>query len=247
MLKAFFYSDSSCEWLFKWIQAKTERRISVNDIIEELSALFYFKIICSIQSSFVYCASYIILFSFTFSAWYKYIQSENIMNCKLLRVDFLLKCLSIIYYLISINQMLLQFVRKYTLQGCHIIGVSNFLNNISDFIVEFSWFYQSNSGLCSFIGSKDDISFFSCYNSIFIWIDDNSVGDKWSESINMYSKLYLYEISFFNICWVFGERCIVSTYFVDRNSSWKGNPLKGWFFVINFRELFIYLAIWPET
>jgi len=115
MFKALFYSDSSSEWFLEWIQTEAKRRISVDDIIEELSALLYFKIVGSIQSSLVNCASHIVLFSLTFTTWHKHIQSENIMYSKLLRIHFLLECLSVVDYLVSINQMFLQLVRKDTL------------------------------------------------------------------------------------------------------------------------------------
>jgi len=128
-----------------------------------------------------------------------------------------------------------------------LIRVSNFLDSLCYFMVKLPRFYQSDSSLSSFISSEDHISLFACDNSIFIRIDNNCMGNKWGEAINMYSKLYFYKITFLDICWVFGERGIISADFVDRNSGGKGDALKGWFFVINFRELFIYLVIWPET
>lgn len=114
MLKTFFDSDSSSNGIFEWVETEAERRIIVKNFIEELSALFDFKIVGSIHSSFVDGTSGIQFFSFSLTTWYKDIESDDIIDGKLLIVDTLFESLFVENNLISINQMFFELMRKNT-------------------------------------------------------------------------------------------------------------------------------------
>ena len=111
MLEAFFDSDSCVHGIFKGVKTETEWGISVKNIVEKLSALFYFQVVRSIKSSFVDSASKISFFSFSFSTADEDIKSKYIINSKLLRIYSLLEGLFIDDDLISVNQVFLQFMR----------------------------------------------------------------------------------------------------------------------------------------
>lgn len=53
MVKTFLESESGGIRIFEAVHAETERRISSENFVEELSALFDFQIVSSIERSFV--------------------------------------------------------------------------------------------------------------------------------------------------------------------------------------------------
>lgn len=139
MFKAFFNTNSSSNWIFEGIKTEAEWWISVENIIEELSALLDFKDVWSIHSSFEHSASELALFGFSFSWAYENVKSEDIMDGKLLVINSLLEGFLVDDYLVTVDQMLLELVGKDTLEGVNLIGIANFLNDLSHFIVSVSW------------------------------------------------------------------------------------------------------------
>ena len=111
MLKAFLDADSGSDRVFEGVESEAERGVSVEDIVEKLSALFDFQVVRSIKSSFVDSASKISFFSFSLSTADEDIKSEYIINSKLLRIYSMLEGLFIDDDLISVNQVFLQFMR----------------------------------------------------------------------------------------------------------------------------------------
>jgi hypothetical protein len=121
------------------------------------------------------------------------------------------------------------------------------LNDLSHFIVSMSRLNQSQSSLSSLVSSQYNISFLSSYLRIFIRLNNNCMGSKSSESINMNSKLDFYQITFLYSCRIFSQRRIKSANLIDWNSSGESKSLKYWFFIINLGEFFVNLIVCPKT
>ena len=100
------------------------------------------------------------------------------MHCKLLGVYLLLKGLSVVDDLVSIDQVLLQFMGKHSFQRSHLISVAHLLDHVGHFVVEFSRFDEPDCGLSGLVSSKDNICLFACDHCIFIRVDDNGMGNK---------------------------------------------------------------------
>ena len=98
-----------------------------------------------------------------------------------------------------------------------------------------------------FVGSKDDICLFTGDGSIFVRLNNQSVGSKRCESINVNSKFDLDKISFLDVDRVFLEWGEVSTDFVDGDGGGKGESFEDWFFIINFAEFFVDEVVAPEA
>ena len=111
--------------------------------------------------------------------------------------------------------MFFQLVWQHSFQWIDFIGVADFLDNLSNFVVDVSWFDQSQSGLSSFVGSQDNISFFASHLCIFVWLNHDSMADESSETVDMDTELYFDEISLFDVCWIFREGAVISAYLVD--------------------------------
>jgi hypothetical protein len=61
------------------------------------------------------------------------------MDGKLLVINSLLEGFLVDDYLVTVDQMLLELVGKNSLEGVNLIGIANFLNDLSHFIVSVSW------------------------------------------------------------------------------------------------------------
>ena len=67
MFKAFLDTQSSSDGVLERVKTEAERGIVVEDFIEELSALFDFKVISAVHSTFVDCATSVHFLGFTLS------------------------------------------------------------------------------------------------------------------------------------------------------------------------------------
>ena len=114
MLQTFFNSDSGSNRIFERVESETEGRIVVQDFVEELSALFNFEVISSVKGSFIDGAPCVHFFGLAVSARNEDIEGDHIIDCKLLRVNSLFESLFVDYDLVSIDQVLLEFVGKHS-------------------------------------------------------------------------------------------------------------------------------------
>lgn len=128
------------------------------------------------------------------------------MDGKLLVINSLLEGFFVEDYLVSVDQMLLEFVGKDTLEWVNLIGIANFLNDLSHFVVSMSWLEESQSSLSSFVGSEDNIGFFSSNGCIFVRLDNDGMCNKRGKTIDMNSEFNFDEVSFLNVGGIFLER-----------------------------------------
>lgn len=139
MVKTFLESKSGSVGIFEAVHAETEGRISAENFVEELSALFDLEVVSSVERSFVNVGSEFGLFGFSFSTADVNFQSENVIDLEFLIVDFLIEGFSVDDDLISVDEMLLEIVRKNSFQWIDFVTVTNFLDGVSDLVVEVSW------------------------------------------------------------------------------------------------------------
>ena len=104
MFKTFFNTYSGNELIFEWVGTETERRMIIQDFIEEDSGLFDLQSISSIHSSLIDSASQIrVLFGLTITTRDEHIKSKHIIDSKLLRIDMLIEGLFVEDDFIAIN------------------------------------------------------------------------------------------------------------------------------------------------
>lgn len=108
MFETFFDTYSGNELIFEWVGTETERRIVIQDFVEEDSGLFDFKGIGSVHSSLIDSASQIrVLFGLAFTTGDEDVKGEDIIDSELLRVDMLIEGLFVEDHFVAINQMFL--------------------------------------------------------------------------------------------------------------------------------------------
>lgn len=215
VFQALLNTDSGGNGVFEGVKAEAERRISVKNFVEELSALLNLKVVGSVECSLVDSASQITLLRLSLSTADEDIKSEDIVNCKLLSIDSLLEGLFVDDNLVAVNKMLLELMGKDALKWGNLIGITNLLNNFSNLIVEVAWLKKPQSGLSSLIGSQDDIGLLAGHGSVLIGLNHDSMGNKGSKTVNVSSEFDLDEISFLDGGGIFEERCIVATNLID--------------------------------
>ena len=247
MLEALFDSDSCIDSILEWVKTEGEWWVSIENFVKELSALLDFQVIRSVKSSLVDGASKISFFGLSFSWANENVQSENIIDCKLLRIHSLLEGFFVDDNLVSVDQMFLELMREDTFKRVNFIRVGNFLDNFSYLVVQVSGFYQSQSGLSSFICSQNHVSLFTCNLSILVWLNNNGMGYKGGESVNMDSQFYLYQITFFDVSGILREGGIVSAELVDWDGGGESESFEYLLFIIDFGEFLVDLAVRPEA
>ena len=73
------------------------------------------------------------------------------------------------------------------------------------------------------------------------------MGDKGGEPVDMDTKLDFNKVSFFDAGGVFLEGTVVATYFIGRDAGGEGESFENGFFIIDFGEVFVDLAVGPEA
>lgn len=135
VLETFLDSDTGRNRILERVDAEAERRIVVQDFVEELPALLDLEVVGTVHRSFEDSAAEISLFGFSFSRTDIDVQGEYVVNSEFLRLNSLLEGLLVDDYFVSVDQVLLQFVRKDTFQGRNLIRVSDLLDHSSHFVV----------------------------------------------------------------------------------------------------------------
>jgi len=151
--------------------------MSVEHFVEKLSTLLDLKVVASVQSSLIDCASQIAFFRFAFSAADKNVQSENIVDCELMIFDSLLKSLFVDDDLVAVNQMFFELMRKNSLKRAHLVVFAYLLNDSSHLLIDVAWLDESQSSLGSLISSQNGVCLLSSDRSSLIRSDHNGVSD----------------------------------------------------------------------
>ena len=128
------------------------------------------------------------------------------MDGKLLVINSLLEGFFVEDYLVSVDQMLLELVGKDTLKRVNLIGIANFLNDLSHFVVSMSWLEESQSSLSGFVGSEDNVGFFPSNGCVFVGLDNDGMCNKRGKTIDMNSEFNFDEVSFLNVGGILLER-----------------------------------------
>ena len=247
VLEAFLDTDSSSHGILEGVESEAERGVVVKDLVEELSALLDLKVVAPVHSSLVDSTPGVQFLGLSFTARHEHVQGKHVVDCELLGIDSLLEALPVEDDLVAVNQMLLELVRKHTLQGSDLVGIRHLLDDLSDLVVEVSGLDEPECGLSSFVGSQDNVGFLSGDGSIFIGLDDDGVSNKGSEPIDVYSQLDFDEITFLDEGGVLLKGSKVTAYFVGGDGGGEGEALEDWFFIIDLGEFLVDLAVGPEA
>jgi hypothetical protein len=235
VLETLLDADSGCDGIFEGVESEAEGGVSFEYVVEELPALFDFEVVCPIEGSLVDCAPQVTFFGLAFSTAHEHIQSEDVMDCKLLGVHSLVEGLLVYDHLVTVDQVLLQLVGKHALQRMHLVGITDLLDNFGHLVVGVSGLQESEGSLCSFVGGEDDVCLFASDGRIFIGLDDEGVCDEGREAIDMCSEFNFEEVSLLDGGGVFLEGRIIAADLIDGDGGGEGESLENWFFVIDFR------------
>lgn len=148
---------------------------------------------------------------------------------------------------VSIDKVLFDLMRKYSLDRVDVVGSRYFLDHLGHFIVEMSRLNEAESGLCGLIGCENDVGLFTSDGCIFVGLDHEGVASNGDESIDVYSEFDLDEVSFLDVGGVLLHGGVVGTDFVDGNSCGEAESLEDCFFIIDFGEVFVDLSVGPEA
>lgn len=159
--------------------------MSVENVVEKLSALLDFQVIGPIKSSFVNSAAKISFFGFSLPTADEHVQREHIINCEFLRIHPLLEGFLVDDDLVAINQVFFKLVREDSLQRVHFVGVTHFLDDFSDLVVDVAWLDQSESSLGGFVCSQNDISLLAGHLCVFVRLHNDGVAHERGESVNV--------------------------------------------------------------
>lgn len=161
--------------------------MSVENVIEELSALLDFEVIGPIKSSFVDGGAKISFFGFSLPTADEHVQREHIIDSKFLGIDPLLEGFLVDDDLVAIDQMFLKLVREDSLKGVHFVGVAHFLDDFSHLVVDVAWLDQSESSLGGFVCSENNICLFAGDLCVFVRLHDDCVANECGESVDVSS------------------------------------------------------------
>jgi len=167
------------------------------------------------------------------------------MNGELLSINSLLKGFFVDDDLVSVNEMLFEFVWENSFKRTDLISISYFLNDFSNLVIDMSGFDQSQSSLSCLISSQDDISLLSGNWGILVWLNNNSVSNEWCKTVNVNTKFEFNKISFLDGGGVFLKRWIVAADFVDWDSGGEGKSFENWLFVIDLGKFFVDKTVRP--
>lgn len=234
MLKTLLDADSGCDGIFEGVESEAEGGVPFEHVVEELSALFDFEVVCPVEGSLVDCAPQVTFFGLSFAAADEDVQGEDVVDCKLLSVHSLVERLLVYDYLVAVDQVLLQLVRKHTLHGMHLVGIADFLDHFRNLVVGVPWLEQSEGSLSSLVGGEDDVCLFASDGCIFIGLNDEGVCDEGREAIDVCSEFYFDEVSLLDGGGVFLEGRIIGADLIDGDGGGEGESLENWFFVIDF-------------
>ena len=199
VLKAFFDSDTGSDRVLERVETEAKRRIVIQDLVEELSALLDLEIVGSVHCSFVDSATKISFFGFTLSRTHIDVQSKHIVNGKLLGLHSLVESFLIEDHLVAIDQVLFQLVRKDTFKGAHLVRISDLLDHLSNLVVVVTWLDQAKGSLGGVVGSQNNIGFFASHWSILVRLDYQSMSNKSSEPVDMHSELDVEQVPFLDV------------------------------------------------
>ena len=247
VLKAFLDADSGSDGVFEGVETEAERGVSVEDIVEKLSALLDLEVVWPVECPLVDSASEIALLGLSLSAADQHVKGEHVVDGEFLSIDSLLESFFIDDDLVSIYEVLLELVGQDSFERGNLIGVTDLLDDFGNLIVEVSWLEQSQGGLGGLVGSQNHISLLSGDGSVLIRLHNNSMTDESSETVNVCTQFDLDEVSFLDVDRVLLEWWVVAADFVDRDGGGEGDALEGRLFIIDLREFFVNLAVWPEA
>lgn len=100
------------------------------------------------------------------------------MDCELLILNLLIKGLFINDDLVSVDQMFFKLVRNDSFQWTYLVRITYRLNSLSYLVVGVSWLNESQCCLDGFVGSEDNLGFFTCDGCRFIGLNYDCVANK---------------------------------------------------------------------
>ena len=182
MLETLFQTDFSCELIFALSDGEGESRETFVDLYKERTSALWLQIINLRQFSLENGASCFILFGDTFSRGSIHVKSNNVTRCKLVFICLLSGCLFVDNHIVTVDQMLLDFVWKHSLNWIAAISFACFGDGFSNFSVCWCLLNYTLSSLESVPCSEDDICLLSIDSST---TDDMSSGCIWCEAIEV--------------------------------------------------------------
>jgi hypothetical protein len=161
-------ADSGSNGVFEGVESEAERGISVEDVVEELSALLDLEVVGPVEGSLEDGASQLALLGLALSAAHEDIKGEDVVNSELLLIDLLLKGLLVDDDLVAVNQVLLELVGKYALERSNLVGIADLLDDLGDFIVEVAGLEQAQSSLSSLVSGENDVGLLASHSGVLI-------------------------------------------------------------------------------
>lgn len=246
MSDAFFNTNLSTSWIFEWSDCEWKSWESLVNFSEESSSTLDFKVILGIEFSLKYGCSVITFLWFTLSWWNVYIKTNNITWGEFEFFNSLLWSLFIDDHIITINQVLLNFVWKNTFNWVYSEIFSNLCNSLGNLGVGTLLFNESLGSSECVVCSKNCLCFLSTNFCGGIGWYKNSMSSLSNESIKMTSKINLCNITLVQLSWLVLHGWVVSHDVVNWNTGWECDTSLQllWLLVIEyFSQFFLHKLI----
>jgi len=158
---ALFNTNLGSSEVFETSDGEWKSWVLLVDDTEELSSALTLQIILHVHFSLIHSGSNVSLSTHAITSGGIDVKSNNISWSELPVVNSLLWGLVVYNAFVSVNQVLLDFVRENTLHGGAFVIVTYSLDSSSDFLVSGSSLDQSGGSQESVISSEDNVSLLS--------------------------------------------------------------------------------------
>lgn len=160
-----------------------------------MSSSLQFQTVLSFEGSLEDGGSEFGFLSFTFTSRDKDIQTEDLVKTKFEFFNLLVIVLLVVDdTVVTIDQVLLHFMRQNTFKGVTFIRGGDLFDNIGNVVIFISGSQDSKRGLEGIESGKDSISTLSFGTLGTVLTNDNSVGSLTNETINMGTTITKREI-----------------------------------------------------
>lgn len=177
------------------------------------------------------------IFRLSLSSGNDNIQCVDLVDLEFVIIDLLIEGFLVDDAVVSVDQMLFQFVGKHTFEGIHFVGFSDLLDSLGNGVVDVSGLELSQSGLDRLVSSQNNIGLSTGNGSIDIRLHNDGVSDECDITVDVHTQVDLDEVTFLDSDAILFQRRVVSADLVDGEAGGEGDTLVHWLLVVDLGAL----------
>ena len=247
MLQALLDADPGRDGVLEGVEAEAEGRVSVEHVVEELSALLDLEGVGAVEGALVDGAAQVALLGLALAAADEDVEREDVVHCELLAVHALLEGLLVDDHLVAVDEVLLELVGEHALQRTHLVGLADLLDHLGHLVVGVARLQQPHCGLRGLVGGQDHVRLLAGDGRVLVRLHHDGVGGEGGEPVDVGAQLELDQVALLNGGRVLLQRGVVAADLVDGDGGREGEALEDRLFVIDLGELLVDEAVGPEA